>query len=53
MVRSAAAVLAVLILPTFVLGQEPQETHDVVTDIGRIAFLDLASDNSVMGEQPA
>jgi hypothetical protein len=30
MVRSAAAVLAVLILPTFALGQVPQGTHTVV-----------------------
>lgn len=32
MVRSAAAVLALLILPTFALGQEPQGTHTVVKD---------------------
>ncbi len=32
MVRSAAAVVAVLILPTFALGQEPQGTHTVVDD---------------------
>ncbi len=32
MVRSAAAVLAVLILPSFALGQEPQGTHTVVKD---------------------
>ena len=32
MVRPAAAVLAVMILPTFALGQEPQGTHDVVKD---------------------
>jgi bifunctional DNA-binding transcriptional regulator/antitoxin component of YhaV-PrlF toxin-antitoxin module len=30
MVRSAAAMLAVLILPTFALAQEPQGTHTVV-----------------------
>lgn len=30
MVRSAAALLAVLIIPSFVLGQEPQGTHTVV-----------------------
>ena len=30
MVRSAAAVFAVFILPTFALGQEPQGTHTVV-----------------------
>jgi hypothetical protein len=32
MVRSAAAVVALLILPTFALGQEPQGTHTVVDD---------------------
>ncbi|MEM7416410.1 MAG: LysM peptidoglycan-binding domain-containing protein [Gemmatimonadota bacterium] len=32
MVRSAAAVVAVLILPTFALAQEPQGTHTVVDD---------------------
>jgi LysM repeat protein len=32
MVRSAAAVLAVLILPTFALGQQPVGTHTVVRD---------------------
>lgn len=32
MVRSAAAVVAVLILPNFALGQEPQGTHTVVDD---------------------
>jgi len=32
MVRSAAAVVAVLILPTFALGQEPQGTHTVVRE---------------------
>lgn len=32
MVRSAAALAAVLILPTFALGQEPQGTHTVVRD---------------------
>lgn len=32
MVRSAAAVVAVLILPTFALGQQPQGTHTVVDD---------------------
>jgi len=32
MVRSAAAMLAVLILPSFALAQEPQGTHTVVKD---------------------
>lgn len=32
MVRSAAALLAVLIIPTIALGQEPQGTHMVVDD---------------------
>jgi hypothetical protein len=32
MVRSATALLAVLIIPTFALGQEPQGTHVVVKD---------------------
>jgi len=32
MVRSAAAVLAVLIIPSFALAQEPQGTHAVVKD---------------------
>jgi hypothetical protein len=32
MVRSAAAVLAVLIIPSFALAQEPQGTHEVVKD---------------------
>lgn len=32
MVRSAAAVLAVLIIPSFALAQEPQGTHVVVKD---------------------
>lgn len=32
MVRSAAALVAVLIIPTFALGQEPQGTHTVVRD---------------------
>jgi hypothetical protein len=32
MVRSAAAVLAVLIIPSFALAQEPQGTHTVVKD---------------------
>lgn len=32
MVRSAAALVAVLILPSFALGQEPQGTHTVVRD---------------------
>lgn len=32
MVRSAAALVAVLILPSFALGQEPQGTHTVVKD---------------------
>lgn len=39
MVRSAAAVIAVLILPTFALGQEPQGTHTV---IDRDTLWDLA-----------
>ena len=32
MVRSAAAVLALLILPSFAVGQEPVGTHTVVKD---------------------
>jgi len=32
MVRSAAAVLAVLIIPSFALAQEPQGTHEVVKE---------------------
>lgn len=32
MVRSAAALVAVLILPSFALGQQPQGTHTVVDD---------------------
>lgn len=32
MVRSAAAILALLILPGFALGQQPVGTHTVVGD---------------------